>query len=128
MAIQVNKPKVNILRSGFSIDETRVSVLIITYLIGFIITVTLCVMNKDTEGLKQILFALTAGITGVNVTNSIFGGNSYGGYGYNNYYGVSNPTSTSTTDTSANSTTSATTDDQAFSVPASGAKTDYGDK
>jgi Kef-type K+ transport system membrane component KefB len=59
------------MQDGLSIDESRVSVLIATYLISFLVTLGYCVYTKDVESMKAIFFSTIAAVTGINVTNSI---------------------------------------------------------
>lgn len=59
------------LRDGLSIDETKVSLLMITYFIIFIICCYVFVKTADNEGLKSIFFAILAAVTGINLTNTI---------------------------------------------------------
>lgn len=56
---------------GLSIDETKISMLMITYLICFIVTLVFFVKTGDGEGLKTIFFANIGAVTGVNITSSI---------------------------------------------------------
>lgn len=56
---------------GLSIDETKLSMLMITYLICFIVIVIFFVKTGDGEGLKTVFFANIGAVTGVNVTSSI---------------------------------------------------------
>jgi hypothetical protein len=58
--------------NSLSIDETKASVLIITYIIAFLTIVVMCVIYKDIGTLKEILFATIFAITGINVSNGIF--------------------------------------------------------
>lgn len=62
------------IQDGLSIDESRVSILIGTYLISFIVTLGFCIYTKDVESMKSIFFSTIAAITGINVTNSIVNG------------------------------------------------------
>ena len=61
-------------KDGLSIDESRISALIISYIISFVVTLGLCIYTKDIESLKAMFFANIAAITGINITNSIVGG------------------------------------------------------
>lgn len=65
-----NRPN-SFLRDGLSIDETRVSLLMITYFIIFIVCCYVFVKTADNEGLKSIFFAILAAVTGINLTNTI---------------------------------------------------------
>lgn len=56
---------------GLSIDETKISMLMITYLICFIVTLVFFVKTQDGEGLKTLFFSNIGAVTGVNVTTSI---------------------------------------------------------
>jgi hypothetical protein len=58
-------------KDGLSIDESRISALIITYVISFIIAMVLCIIQKDVESIKAIVFANISAVTGINITNSI---------------------------------------------------------
>lgn len=60
-------------KDGLSIDETRVSVLIVTYVISFFVTVGMCVYMKDIEGLKSVLYANLGAVTGLNIVKSVTG-------------------------------------------------------
>ena len=61
----------NFLKDGLSIDETRVSLLMISYFIIFIVCCYVFVKTADNEGLKSIFFAILAAVTGINLTNTI---------------------------------------------------------
>lgn len=54
-------------QDGLSIDETRVSVLVITYLLSFAAAVTMCIVLKDTDGLKTIFYTNLGAVTGASV-------------------------------------------------------------
>lgn len=56
---------------GLSIDETKISMLMITYFICFIVILVFFVKTGDGEGLKSVFFANIGAVTGVNVTSSI---------------------------------------------------------
>lgn len=66
-----NKKPNSFLADGLSIDETKLSVLMISYIICFIVTLWFFVQSKDGEGLKSMFFSTIAAITGVNITNSL---------------------------------------------------------
>jgi hypothetical protein len=59
------------IRDGLSIDESRLSVMIISYIISFLTIVALCIYLRDVETMKAVFFANATAITGINVTNSI---------------------------------------------------------
>ena len=65
-----NRPN-SFIRDGLSIDETKISVLMITYIICFLATLAFFIYTQDGEGLKAIFFSNIAAITGVNISNSI---------------------------------------------------------
>lgn len=56
---------------GLSIDETKLSMLMITYVICFFVTLIFFIKTQDGEGLKAMFFSNIGAIAGVNVTNSI---------------------------------------------------------
>lgn len=75
-----SEQKSSFFRDGLSIDESKTSLLMITYLINFIVILVFFVKTKDAESLKAIFFANISAITGINVTHSIsqaFNGSSY---------------------------------------------------
>lgn len=57
------------LKDGLSIDEAKVSILMLTYFIGFIVFLVLVFLNGDIESVKSMLMTLIAAITGVNIIN-----------------------------------------------------------
>jgi hypothetical protein len=59
------------IQDGLSIDESRVSVLIATYIISFLVTLGFCVYTKDVETMKSMFFSTIAAVTGINITKSI---------------------------------------------------------
>lgn len=61
------------IRDGLSIDETKVSILMISYIICFIAVLWFFISVKDGEGLKTMFFSTIAAVTGMNITNSISG-------------------------------------------------------
>ena len=63
--------KKSFFEDGLSIDETKLSMLMITYLICFIVIIIFFVKTGDGEGLKTVFFANIGAVTGVNVTSSI---------------------------------------------------------
>ena len=102
--VQKKEPKIKkFWQDGFSIDETRVSALIILLFILTIFALTLAVLNIPIPdipvGIKEIITTLIWAICGVNVFNKVSSffnpynnstysnyGNNYGSnYGYNNY-------------------------------------------
>jgi hypothetical protein len=108
----------NFFSDGFSIDETRVSALIITYIIGFFVTIVMCILTKDVDGLKQILFTSIACISGINMTSTIFSANKAINSSTNN---INKPITT--TNTAINNTASSTSNNSnLFNIPASGKK------
>lgn len=56
---------------GLSIDETKISMLMITYFICFVVTLIFFVKTSDGDGLKTLFFANIGAVTSVNVTSSI---------------------------------------------------------
>jgi hypothetical protein len=54
---------------GLSIDETRISFLLLTYGATLIPTIYLCLTTQDVQTLASICFALITGITTINITN-----------------------------------------------------------
>lgn len=61
----------NFFHDGLSIDESRMSVLIVTYLVSFVVTLVFCIYTKDVESMKSIFFSTITAVTGINITNSI---------------------------------------------------------
>lgn len=70
MKTKKDKPN-SFITDGLSIDETKLSILMISYVICFIVTLWFFVKTSDGEGLKAMFFSNIAAITGMNITNSI---------------------------------------------------------
>lgn len=113
---------------GFSIDESRISVLIIILVVLITFVIVMACFNIPIPdipaGFKDIITTLIWAVCGVNVFNKVsaffnpYGNMTNGSGGYNNYsmygnYGTSyvDPTLTNT----ATTTTSTTTSDQSLS-------------
>lgn len=56
-------------KDGLSIEESKVSVIVITYLIGFIVTSYLCMKLGNVDVMQNIFLANLAAIAGINVTS-----------------------------------------------------------
>lgn len=70
MKSKKDKPN-SFIKDGLSIDETKLSILMISYIICFIATLVFFIYTQDGEGLKAMFFSNIAAITGMNITNSI---------------------------------------------------------
>lgn len=79
MSNKNHKPD-SFLKDGLSIDESRISVLILSYMISFLATTIFCIYLKDIESLKAVFFANIASITGINVTNTVVNKNNKSQY------------------------------------------------
>lgn len=69
----MNEKSKGFVKDGLSIDESRVSVLIISYLTSFLVTTAFCAYNNDVESMKSIFFATLTAVAGINITNTVAG-------------------------------------------------------
>jgi hypothetical protein len=67
---------------GLSVDETKMSSLIICLFITLGPLVYLCVVKQDTATLLSLAIAIITAIAGINVTNMITNKTSYSGNQY----------------------------------------------
>jgi ADP-ribosylglycohydrolase len=55
---------------GLSIDEARISAIIIAFMISFATLMYLCVISEDTDTVKSIVLGLITAITGINIAQA----------------------------------------------------------
>ena len=66
-----NEKKDSFIKDGLSLDETKTSTLMITYVICFIVVLAFFVKTGNGEALKTIFFANIGAVTGLNVTHTV---------------------------------------------------------
>lgn len=69
----VKKASENFIRDGLSIDETKVSLLMISYAICFILSVIYFIWMKEGHNLISMFYAITAAVTGSAISNQLMG-------------------------------------------------------
>lgn len=58
-------------KDGLSIDETKFSVLVLAFIVGYIVLMYLCIKNNDTNTVERIIIFITSAITGLNITKAV---------------------------------------------------------
>lgn len=56
---------------GLSVDESKVSVLILSYIFVCAVVMFLCITNKETIIAKDVFIAILVGVTGINISDKI---------------------------------------------------------
>lgn len=58
-------------KDGLSIDETKFSILVLSYMIALTAFLILCVVNNDIENVKDVVVLLLGSIFGINISRII---------------------------------------------------------
>lgn len=61
----------NFLKNGLSIDETKVSLLMISYVICFTIAIVFFVYRREGDNLLSMFYAVIAAVTGSSISNQL---------------------------------------------------------
>ncbi len=64
------KRKKHYFSDGFSIDETKVSILMITYSISFIVCLIYFVYTNNADGVKTVFLSTITAVTGINLVKT----------------------------------------------------------
>lgn len=67
----MKKKKSSFFSDGLSVDESKVSVLIISYIAVCAIVMYLCIANNETIVAKDVFIAILVGVSGINVTDKV---------------------------------------------------------
>lgn len=63
----------NFIRDGLSIDETKVSLLMVSYAICFILSIIYFICMKEGSNLISMFYAIIAAVTGFAMSNQLMG-------------------------------------------------------
>lgn len=63
----------NFIRDGLSIDETKVSLLMVSYAICFILSIIYFICMKEGSNLISMFYAIIAAVTGSAISNQLMG-------------------------------------------------------
>lgn len=63
----------NFIRDGLSIDETKVSLLMVSYAICFILSIIYFIRMKEGSNLISMFYAIIAAVTGSAISNQLMG-------------------------------------------------------
>ena len=63
----------NFIKDGLSIDESKISLLMISYAICFILSIIYFICMKEGENLISMFYAITAAVTGSAISNQLIG-------------------------------------------------------
>lgn len=63
----------NFIKDGLSIDESKVSLLMVSYAICFILSIIYFIRMKEGDNLISMFYAIIAAVTGSAISNQLMG-------------------------------------------------------
>lgn len=67
----MDKEKGSFWSDGLSIDETKFSVLVLSYFVAFIVLLFMCAKNNDIETVEDITGLLLTAVFGINIAKTL---------------------------------------------------------
>lgn len=58
---------------GLSIDETKFSILVISYMLAFSALLFMCIKNNDVETIEDVTSLLLTAVFGINIAKTLVG-------------------------------------------------------